>query len=91
MFVLLDVVLTIPIAQKGANMLSIKTSGHIHTMRNIKSYRSCLTSTGISLCDVDTEKLLREEMWLLQRKMHRWWLNEQWNTTPQYRYVPNFK
>ena len=72
-------------------MLSIKTSGHIHTMRNIKSYRACPTSTGVSQYDVDTEKQLRETMRLLQRKMRRWWLNEQWNTTPQYRSVPNFK
>ncbi|MEK6737543.1 MAG: hypothetical protein AABY74_02615 [Planctomycetota bacterium] len=80
-----------PIAQKEVNMLSIKTSGSIRTMRNIKGYRSCPTSTGISLWDVDTERLLREEMRLLQRKVRRWWLNEQWNTMPQYRSVPNFK
>ena len=71
-------------------MLSIKTSDHICTMRNIKSYRSGHTSTGVSMSHVDTEILFREAMRLSQRNKGRRWLIFQWNTFPIHRHVLNF-
>ena len=69
-------------------MLLIKTSNHILTKRNTKSYRSGRTSTGISTSHLDTEILFREAKRLLQRNKRRGWLMYQWNTFPIYRRVP---
>ena len=71
-------------------MLSIKTSSHIRTMRNIKSYRSGHASTGVSMSHEDRGMIFREEERLLQRNERRRWLISQWNTFPIHRHVLNF-
>ena len=42
-------------------MLTLKTSKHIRTNRNTKSFRSCPPATGESLAHVDRARLAREE------------------------------
>ena len=68
-------------------MLSIKTSSHIRNMRNIKSYRSGHTSTGVSMSHEDRGMIFLEEGRLLQRNERRRWLIFQWNTFPIHRHV----
>lgn len=69
-------------------MLSVKTSEHIRTMRNVKSYRSGHMSTGVSMTHEDRGMIFREKERLLQRNKRRWWLMYQWNTFPLHRRVP---
>ena len=71
-------------------MLSIKTSSHIRTMRNGKSYRSGHASTGVSMSHEDRGMIFREEERLLQKNNRRRWLIYQWNTFPKHRHVLNF-
>ena len=71
-------------------MLLIKTSNHILTKRNTKSYRSGHTSTGISMSHLDTEILFREAKRLSQRNKRHGWLIYQWNMSPIHRRVPHF-
>ena len=59
-------------------MLTIKTSSHIRNMRNVKSFRSCRTSTGVSMSHADKEIMSRERERLLQRMERRVWLIQQW-------------
>ena len=68
-------------------MLSIKTSSHISSMRNIKSYRSGHASTGVSMSHEDRGMIFREEERLLQRNNRRRWLIFQWNTFPSRRFI----
>lgn len=55
-------------------MLTIKTSDHLLTMRHVKSYRACPTSTGPPLLLVDLGRWCQEEMLLRQRELRRRWL-----------------
>jgi hypothetical protein len=41
-------------------MLRLKHSGHLRTMRHLKSFRSCPTSTGIPRWQVEAWRLLQE-------------------------------
>ena len=59
-------------------MLSIKTSNHIRNMRNVKSYRSGHTFTGVSMSHADKEIMSSETERLLQRNECRRWLIHQW-------------
>lgn len=60
-------------------MLTLKSSSHIHTGRNIKSLHSCQTSTGLSMNHVDVQRACREEIALVNRTLRRSWLARQWN------------
>ena len=71
-------------------MLSIKTSCHIRNMRNVKSYRSGSTFTGVSMSHADKEIIFVEIESLLQQNERRRWLIFQWNTSPLRRPVPYF-
>ena len=68
-------------------MLSVKTSSHIRNMRNVKSCRSCPTSTGVSMSHADKEIMSRETERLLQQNERSRWLIYQWNTSPIRRHV----
>ena len=59
-------------------MLTLKNSDHIITNRNIVHIHSCRTNTGISLKHVDMQRLWRSDMALLNSRIKRTWLNEQW-------------
>jgi len=65
-------------------MLSIKTSNHIRTMRNVKSYRSGHMSTSVSMSHADKAIMSDETERLLQRNDRRRWLIYQWEE-----HVPN--
>ena len=71
-------------------MLSIKTSSHIRNMRNVKSYSSGHTFTGVSMSHADKEIMSSETERLLQRNERRRWLIYQWNKSPLRRPVPYF-
>ena len=71
-------------------MLSIKTSCHIRNMRNVKSYRSCSTFTGVSMSHADKEIIVTETESLLQQNERRRWLISQWNKSLIRRHVLNF-
>ena len=68
-------------------MLSIKTSNHIRNMRNVKSYRSGHTFTGVSMSHEDRGMIFCEEERLLQQNDRSRWLIYQWNTSPIRRHV----
>ena len=54
-------------------MFTIKTADWLRTMRNVKSYRSCPTSTGQPMRLADTGRRCHEEFLLRQRELrHRW-------------------
>jgi len=60
-------------------MLTLKSSPHIRTSKNIKSFRSCQTSTGLSMSHVDDQRACREEMALANRTLRCSRLAQQWN------------
>ena len=60
-------------------MLTLKSSPHIRTSRNIKSFHSCQTSTGLSMSHVDDQRACREEMALVNRALRGSWLAQQWS------------
>jgi len=60
-------------------MLTQRTSAHISTSKNIKSFRSCLHSTGPSMAHVDRTRIRREDERLRERKARRLWLARQWS------------
>lgn len=60
-------------------MLTLNSSPHIRTGRNIKSFRSCQTSAGLSMSHVDVQRACREEMALINRALRRSWLAHQWD------------
>ena len=71
-------------------MLSIKTSCYIRNMRNVKSYRSGSTFTGVSMSHADKEIIVSETESLLQQNERRRWLISQWNKSLIRRHVLNF-
>jgi len=71
-------------------MLSTKTSSHIRNMRNVKSWCSIRTATGVSMSHADKEIMSSEAERLLQRNDRRRWLIYQWNKSPLRRPVPYF-
>jgi len=52
-------------------MLTLKTSDQLRTMCNIKSYRSCPTSTGPPMWATEWGRLHREELALCIRELRR--------------------
>jgi hypothetical protein len=50
----------------------------IRTSRNVKSFHSCLHTTGVSAAHHDKRRLTREEEALTAREALRLWLEEQW-------------
>lgn len=64
-------------------MFTLMTSNQIKTMRHIKSYRSCPTSTSLSIMGVDRGRMLKEEGGLTHRQAQRRWLADCWGRRPQ--------
>lgn len=52
-------------------MLTIKTSEQLRTMRHVKSYRCCPTSTGPPMWAAEWGRLHREELALCIRELRR--------------------
>ena len=59
-------------------MLTIRNSDQMRTMRNVKSYRSSRTSTGVSRELAERRRLFQEEAALAQREWRRRWLAQGW-------------
>ena len=59
-------------------MLALRNSSHIRTNRNVRSFRSCLTSTGSPLAHLDRERVGREEARRARREARRAWLAMSW-------------
>jgi len=59
-------------------MINIKTLKQIRTMRHLKGYRSCRTTTGVSMEHLDRGRIYNEEMRLVNRELRRQWLEEAW-------------
>jgi len=52
-------------------MPSIMTSDQLRTMRHVKSYRACPTSTGMPMWCLEMGRVYQEELALSIRKMRR--------------------
>lgn len=60
-------------------MLTSKSSVHIRTIRQIKSFRSCPNATGVSCAHLDRGRLSFERDRLASRQTRRLWLAKQWS------------
>lgn len=60
-------------------MLTLKSSRHLRTTRNIKGFRSCQHASGESLAHLDAQRIAREETRLAARAARRLRLQEEWN------------
>jgi len=59
-------------------MLTLKTSDQLRTMRHVKSYRSCPTSTGMPMLGLELGRICQEELRRWNREMRRRWLAAAW-------------
>ncbi|MFA5111272.1 MAG: hypothetical protein WC443_07710 [Desulfobaccales bacterium] len=59
-------------------MLIIKSSQHLRTMRQVKSFRSGGTNTGLPMWRAELGRIYQEEVVLANRELHRLWLGEEW-------------
>jgi len=58
-------------------MITLKSSTHIHTSRNIKGFRSGRHTTGVSLAHVDGTRIEYEKERFALREARLFWLAEQ--------------
>jgi hypothetical protein len=59
-------------------MLTIKDSHQVRTRRQIKSYRSCPTSTGLPMWGAELGRRYQEEVARGNRELRRCWLAATW-------------
>jgi hypothetical protein len=52
-------------------MLTIKHADHVRTMRHVKSYRSCPTSTGLPMWGAELGRRYQEEVARCNRELRR--------------------
>jgi hypothetical protein len=60
-------------------MLTLKSSAHIRTGRNIKGLHACFPSTGLPLVQIDKGRIFFENAALSVRQMRRAWLARLWS------------
>ena len=60
-------------------MLTLRSSAHIRTSRNIKGLHACSTSTGFSLFHLHAWHMSRESAALKNRELHRALIAHLWN------------
>jgi hypothetical protein len=60
-------------------MLTLKGAAHMRTARQIKSFRSGGTSTGVSPARLDRGRILFEYERLICRERRRRWFSQQWS------------
>ena len=60
-------------------MLTLQSSRHIRTSRNIKGFRSCQHAAGESLSHLDAPRIPGEEARLASRAARRLWLEGEWD------------
>jgi hypothetical protein len=54
-------------------MITLKDSNQVRTMRQVKSFRSCPTSTGLPMWGAEMGRLYREEVDRCNRELRRRW------------------
>ncbi len=59
-------------------MLTLKDASQVRTMRHVKSYRSCPTSTALPMWGAEMGRLHQELLALRTRELHRRWLAAAW-------------
>ena len=59
-------------------MLTLRNSGHLRTMRHLKSFRSCPTNTGRLMWRAELARIYQEDVALANRELRRRWLAEAW-------------
>jgi len=59
-------------------MLTIRTLHQLATPRHIRGFRGCPTSTGLSLARLESRRIFLERLLLINRQIHRAWLNSAW-------------
>jgi hypothetical protein len=59
-------------------MLTIKDSNQVRTRRQVKSYRSCPTSTGLPMWGAELGRRYQEEVARGNRELRRRWLAAAW-------------
>lgn len=64
-------------------MLTVKTAEQIRTMRHVKSYRSCPTSTGLPNWGAELGRICQEEVARGNRELRRRWLASAWRQRSQ--------
>ncbi len=61
-------------------MHTIRDGNQVRTMRNVKSYRSCPTSTGLPMWGQELGRLYQEEVARCNREFRRRWLAAAWRS-----------
>jgi hypothetical protein len=59
-------------------MLILKGAKQLRTMRQVKSYRSCPTSTGLPRWGAELGRICQEEVARCNRELRRCWLAAVW-------------
>jgi hypothetical protein len=59
-------------------MLTLKDLKQLRTMRQVKSYRSCPTSTGLPMWGAELGRMYQEEVARWNRELRRRWLAAVW-------------
>jgi hypothetical protein len=59
-------------------MMILKDMSQVRTMRQVKSYRSCPTSTGLPMWGAELGRICQEEAARRQRERRRRWLEGLW-------------
>lgn len=59
-------------------MLSIRTSEQLRTRQQVKSFRSCPTSTGLPGWGAELGRICQAEVARCQRELRRQWLATVW-------------
>jgi hypothetical protein len=59
-------------------MLILKGANQLRTMRQVKSYRSCPTSTGLPMWGAELGRMNQEEVARCNRELRRRWLAAAW-------------
>lgn len=59
-------------------MLTIRTAAQIRGAHNLRSSRSCASSTGLPMQCVDVRRIVHAEAGLANSELRRQWLARQW-------------
>jgi hypothetical protein len=59
-------------------MNTLKDSNQLRTNRQVKSYRSCPTSTGLPMWGAELGRMYQEEVARWNRELRRRWLAAVW-------------
>ncbi len=59
-------------------MLTLKNSEQVRSMRHVKSFRSCPTSTGLPRWGAELGRIYQEEVARCNRELRRRWLDSAW-------------